>query len=316
VVEEPGRRYNPLLLVGASGLGKTHLLHAIAQGLRERHGLTQVRTVTGEAFKNEVLDGITRKRMPVVRERFRSAEALLLDDVEFLLVSPKAQEELQHTFDILQRAGRQLVFTADRFPRALTGLSDALRSRLEMGLIAEVTAPDEAARLAVVQQRARHGGLALGADVQGLLARRITRNLRRLEGAVVRLGAHAALHGEPITLDFAERFAAPFFDAERPAGGLPVARETILERVADRFGITLRALKGRGRSPNLTGARRLAVHLLKSLGECSYSEVGALLGNRSHSTMVHAHQTLQADLARDEHLRHALQQLERELFPP
>ena len=313
VVAEPGRRFNPLLLVGASGLGKTHLLQAIAQGLRERHGLGHVLYVTGEAFKNEVLDGITRKRMPALREHYRAAEALVLDDLEFLLISPKAQEELLHTFDVLHRAGRQLVLAADRFPRALPGLSDALRSRLEAGLIAELTAPDAAARRALIEQRARAEGLRLPPEVAQLLADRITRNLRRLEGALVRLAAHAALHGQPITLEFAQRFAAPFFDAEGNGAGRAVARDAIVERVADRYGITLRALKGRGRSLNLAGARRIAVHLLKTLAECSYSEIGTLLGERSHSTMVHAHQTLLADLQRDEHLQQTVRQLAREL---
>jgi chromosomal replication initiator protein len=316
VVDEPGQRYNPLVLVGQTGLGKTHLLQAIAGALRERYGLTQVLYVTGEAFKNEVLDGITHKRMPALRERYRAAEALLLDDLEFLLISPKAQEELLHTFDVLHRAGHQLVLAADRFPRELPGMSDALRSRVEMGLIAELTPPDAPARLALVQQRARSAGLALPAEVAALLAERITGSLRRLEGAVVRLGAYAALHGQPITLDFAQRVAAPFFDAQRNGASLPVSREAILERVADRFGITVRALKGRGRSPNLAGARRIAVHLLKILGEASYSEIGALLGNRSHSTMVHAHQTLQADMGRESAVQLTVQQLARELGEP
>ena len=313
VAAEPGRRYNPLLLVGHTGLGKMHLLQAIAHDLRERHGLQQIRYVTGEAFKNEVLDGITRKRMHVLREHYRSAEALLLDDLEFLLVSPKAQEELLHTFDVLRRAGRQLVLASDRFPRELPGLADALRSRLEMGLMAEITPPDGAARLALVEQRAQAEGLVFAPGVAALLAERITHNLRRLEGAVVRLGAYAALHGQAISLEFAQRFAAPFFDAERNGGSLPVSREAILERVADRFGITVRSLKGRGRSPNLAAARRIAVHLLKALADCSYSEIGTLLGNRSHSTMVHAHQTLQADMGRDPHVQLMVQQLAREL---
>jgi chromosomal replication initiator protein len=313
VTAAPGRRYNPLLLVGETGLGKTHLLHAIAHGLRARHGLEPVLVVTGEAFKNDVLDGITRRRMPALREHYRAAQALLLDDLEFLLISPKAQEELLHTFDVLHRAGRQLVLASARFPRALTGLHDALRSRLEMGLIAELQPPDLPARLAVVQQRAHAEGLALPAPVAELLAARITRNLRRLEGAVLRLGAHAALHGRTLDVDFAERLAAPFFDATPGGTGLPVSREAILERVADRFGITVRALKGRGRSPNLAGARRVAVHLLKALGDCSYSEIGTLLGNRSHSTMVHAHQTLQAALGGDAQLAGQLQQLARQL---
>jgi len=180
-------------------------------------------------------------------------------------------------------------------------------------LICELTAPDRGARLALVEQRAAAQGLRLAPDVVELLAQRITRDLRRLEGAVVRLGAYAALNGREITLGFAEQYAQPFFDSRPDAGALPVSRDAILERVADRFSITVRALKGRGRSPKLAGARRVAVHLLKTLGECSYSEVGALLGNRSHSTMVHAHQTLRDDLAQDASLASLVQQVARQL---
>jgi chromosomal replication initiator protein len=304
--------------VGESGLGKTHLLQAIAAGLREQTGPdpdAPVLYVTGEDFKNAVLDGITHKRMPALRERYRRAGALLLDDLDFLLISPKAQEELLHTFDVLHREGRQLVFAAQRFPRALAGLNEALRSRLEMGLIAELAPPDATARRTLVQRRAAAAGLRLPEEVTELLARRITRNLRRLEGAVVRLGAYAALHGGAITPEFAAQYAAPFFDAEPGKGRRLVQQETIVERVAERFGITVRHLKGRGRSPTQAAARRIAVHLLKELGEFSYSEIGALLGNRSHSTMVHAHQTLRADLARDEQLQGLVNQLARSLVP-
>jgi chromosomal replication initiator protein len=164
----------------------------------------------------------------------------------------------------------------------------------------------------VVESRARSEEIALPPEVADLLAERITRNLRKLEGALVRLGAYASLHGQPITLEFAGRFAQPFFDA---AGGegLPVARETILERVADRFAVTVRDLKGRSRSPNLVNARRVAMHLLKRLGGCSYSEIGNLLGNRSHSTLVHGHQTLLAALRADERLTRAVLQMTQDL---
>jgi chromosomal replication initiator protein len=313
VAEGPGRRYNPLLLVGETGLGKTHLMLALRHALAGGGEGRAVAYRTGEAFRNEVLEAITRRRMQALRDEFRSLDALLVDEVGFLLVSPKAQEELLHTFDALHRAGRQLVFSAQRFPAALSGLDPSLRSRLEMGLIAELTPPDAAARRRVVESRAQAEGIVLPSEVAALLAERITRNLRQLEGALVRLGAYASLHGQPITLEFAERFAQPFFDAPPGGDGLPLPREAILERVADRFGVTVRSLKGRDRSPNLVNARRVAIHLLKRLGDCSYSEIGTLLGNRSHSTIVHGHQTLMAALRADERLTRAVLQMTQEL---
>ncbi len=313
VAAAPGRRYNPLLLVGETGLGKTHLLQAVANALGERHADWRVLTCTGEAFKNELLEGITNKRTRPLREQYRTVDALLVDDLHYLLVSPRAQEELVLTFDALHRAGRQIVVTATRFPGALQGLLPALRSRLEMGLIAELTPLEADARLGFVQARAAREGVALPEEVARLLAGRVTRNLRQLEGVVVRLAAYAALHGQAVTPAFAEQVAAPFFDADPAGASLPVAHEAILERVADRFGLAVRTLKGRGRTPHIVAARRVAIHLLKTLGHCSYAEIGALLGRRTHSTMVHGHHTLHAAMARDATLRRKVEQLAREL---
>lgn len=303
-VHRPGKAFNPLYIVGATGLGKSHLLQHAAKALVQQgeisgHDDFRVLFRTGEAFKNDVLDGITRRAMKPLRDQLRNTDALIVDGLDYLLVSPKAQEELIHTFDILVESGRQVLLSASRFPRALDKMNEALRSRLEMGLLVELGPPDPELRRALVDQRAAEQGADFPEAVAELLTQRITRNLRQLEGAVVRLTAHAALYGEAITVAFAERFAQPYFDVAPGSTGLPVNRESILERVADQFGMTVRSIKGRSRSAKVVSARQVAIHLLRTLGDYSYAEIGATLGHRTHSTIVHAHQQLQSRFLQD-----------------
>ncbi|MDH4249434.1 MAG: DnaA/Hda family protein, partial [Deltaproteobacteria bacterium] len=266
---------------------------------------------TGESFKNEVLEAITRRRTAPLRELFHTAQVLLLDDLEFMLVSPRAQEELMHLLDHLHRRGRQVIVSADRMPMLMTALGEPLRSRLEMGLITELGLPDEETRRRLVHSRAQGEGLTLDPEVVALLASRITTNLRRLEGAVIRLSAYATLHRRVITPEFALEMAAPFFDSDPVSGA--VTAETLITRVAERFGLNPRELKGRSRSPNVTSARRMAVHLLKSEGRLSYPEIGTLLGNRSHSTIIHAHRTLLEELKHNAGLQAVVAQLRQPL---
>ena len=314
VASQPGRRFNPFVLVGGTGVGKTHLMQAIGNALTATlpPGKT-VRYRTGEEFKNEVFEGISKKRMARVREAYRGVEVLLLDVFQYLPVSPTAQEELLHTLDHLHRQGKQLVFSADRYPRALPNMGEALGARLEMGLIAEMLPPGEETRRRLAAARAKAEGFTLPESVAEYLAARITASVRQLEGAVVRLGAYAGLYGNEITEAFAERIAAPFFDFQPGGGVVPPARDIILERVAKRFGITVRALKGRERGANIVNARRIAIHLLKYEGQCSYPQIGTLLGNRTHSTVLHSHHILMEGMRGDERLRHHVMKLARDV---
>jgi len=200
IVVHPGKRFNPFVLVGGTGVGKTHLMQAIANALRS--ALPPGKTVlyrTGEEFKNEVFEGIAKKRMNKVREAYRGVEVLLLDGLQFLPVSPTAQEELLHTLDHLHRKGKQLVFSTDRYPHELQNMDAALGARLEMGLIAEMLPPGEETRRQLAITRGKEEGFLLPDAVAGYLAARITASARQLEGAVVRLGAYAALYGKEIT---------------------------------------------------------------------------------------------------------------------
>ena len=304
ITEAPGSRFNPLLLVAGSGLGKTHLLQTATAHLGRNHAEWRVLYRTGERFKTEVLEAITRRRMDQFQKLYRHADALILDNLEFLLVSPRAQEELLHTLDQYLDRGRQLILSADRMPGEMKGLSDGLRTRLEKSLIAELLPLDETARLAFLRQKAHDEGLHLPDDVAHYMAERISGNPRRLEGAVVRLSAHANLHGHEINLGYAEALIAPFVDH---TPGSPTAHpDKILVLAAKRFGVTASAIKGRSRTPNVVGARRVVIHLLKQLSRLSYPEIGAFLGNRSHSTIINGHQTLLQTLKSDSGLQNVL----------
>ena len=307
VSEAPGTRYNPLVLIGEPGHGKTHLLHAIANAYLTRQ-VPRLVCTTAEDFANALWEGIRRKRMNTVRERFRQADALLLDSVEFLSVSPRAQEELVHTIDAVRARGGQIVFTVDRFPSGLTAFSAALRSRLEMGLTAEVGPLDSQTRLALVRARAEADGVALDEETMALLAERITSSARKLEGAVVRIGAYAALTEQAITPAFATSLLAPLFDTE-PLARPPVTSQQIIARVCEHTGIKPDALRSRGRGGQVVRARRIVVYLLRRAAGLSYGDIGLLLGNRSHSTVIQAERGLRADLEREPVLRQFVERL-------
>ncbi len=306
VADAPGARYNPFYLVGGVGLGKSHLLRVIAAEVSRAEPSLRVVYRTAEAFTNDVLDGIRRKRMPAVREVYRTADLLLVDDVQFLQVSERSQQELLHTFDALHGAHKQVVFSADRFPAELGRLEPTLRSRMEMGLAAEIAPPNSKMRLAFLMAKARSNGLELPPESAQLLAQKITSGFRQLEGALVRVAAYAALHGEAATPAFVARVAEPFFEEEPEPPGLPVSEEIVLGRVCDHFGLAMKTLRSRGRTAHLAKARRVAVYLLRETGGLSFPEVGAALGNRSHSTIIHAMRVVQKELDSDPAFRKAV----------
>jgi chromosomal replication initiator protein len=312
VAAQPGQRFNPLYLAGPTGSGKTHLLQALRAEMLAAHPGMNVALVSGEAYKVEVLEAIQVRRMKPVREKYHAADALLVDDLQFLLVTPKAQEELLHTFDKLHGSGRQVVVSADRLPQGMTGLNETLRSRLEMGLVADLALPDGEARLRLVRSRAAREGMALPEPVAALLAEQIA-NPRQLVGALVRLAAYAALLRQPVTLEFARQYAAPFLELSTLAGPIAVTPEVLVAKVCDRFGIAQRALRSPEKSTALVRARQVVIYLLKDLGGLSYSEISPWVGNRATSTLSHAYQTARRQLAESPHLRRMVTQLRQEL---
>ncbi len=308
---EPGRRYNPLFLYGAAGLGKSHLLAAIARAVAERHPDWRIVHRSAEELTIDVVEGIRRRRMPAVRELYRGADLLLIDDLHFLEVSAKAQSELLHTFDALHDAGKQLVFAANCPPMSLGGLEATLRSRLEMGLIAELLPPAAETRLRILEASTERNGLALGAETLRVLAERIGGNPRRLEGALVRIGAYASMMDTPFTAEFALSLAEPFFDRDPREQAVPVSGKAVIHAVCEEFELTQRQLRSRERSAKKDRGRRVAMYLLRERSGLSYSDIGRMVGCRAHSTVSKAVEAVRVQRSGNGELRRDLERIER-----
>jgi chromosomal replication initiator protein len=246
--------------------------------------------------------------MKTVRERWGAADALLLDDLHFVLVAPRVQEELLHLFDAYTSAGRPVAFTADRLPRALRGMNETLRTRIEAGLVVELEPPGAETRLAYLRRRAVQEGVVLGEAEARWLAERLRGPLRLAEGVLVRLAAYGGRSGRPLTREFVEHAAAPLL-AEEGGWGAPVVADRIVAAVCERFGIAAKALHSPSRAPTLVRARQVAVLLLKELAGLSYPEMGPWLGHRTPSTLSHAIHSLQRDLARHPHVQRLVHQV-------
>lgn len=312
-IAAPGSKFNPLVVVGGEGAGKTHLLQAMAGELAARPAGGRVVSLTGEGFTNAVLEGIRLRRMGSVRELFRGADALLMDGVDFLGVSERAQQELLHTFDALLNGGKQMVFSSSRFPGQLARLDPALQARLQTGLTVELAEAGEEWRLNLLWKRAAIEGITLPEEAARLLAARIGAGSRQLEGALLRVAAYASLQNRPITVELAEEVAGPYFDRAEGPPELPLSSEKILARVADRFGLTLKTLRARLATQNVSRARRVAAFLLRELGGLSYAEIGTELGNRAYSTVYEALQAARAKMATDLSFRRTVMTLRQEL---
>lgn len=310
---EPGRRFNPLFLYGAAGLGKSHLLGAIARAVAERHPEWRIVHRSAEEMTVDVVDGIRTRRMPAVRETYRGADLLLIDDLHFLEVSGKTQGELLHTFDALHATGKQLVFAAQRPPMSLLGLEATLRSRLEMGLIAELLPPGPETRLRILEAFAERNGLALGAATLQVLAERIGGNPRRLEGALVRIEAYASMTAAPLTAEFALSLAEPFFDRDPRKQAAPVPDKAVIQAVCQELQVTQRQLRSRERSAKKDHARRLAMYLLRERSGLSYSDIGRTMGFRAHSTVSKAVEAVRAQRSGNGDLRRDLERIEQTL---
>ncbi|MFI5400925.1 MAG: DnaA ATPase domain-containing protein [SAR324 cluster bacterium] len=322
IVRAPGLRFNPLLLCGAAGLGRTHLLHGLGHALSRRRAAAggaasggalsaaplRVLCASAERFKQEVLEGMQLRRMKSVRERWQDADALLLDDLHFVLVAPRVQEELLHLFDSYVGSGRPVAFTAERLPRALRGLNETLRSRIEAGLVLELEPPDADTRLAYISRRSAEERIVLGDAEARWLAERLRGSLRVAEGVLVRLAAYGGNTGRPLTREFVEHVAAPLL-AEGESWGAPVLAERIVGAVCERFGIAVKALQAPSRTPTLVRARQVTVLLLKELAGLSYPEMAPWLGQRTPSTLSHASHTLERDLARHPHVQRLVHQI-------
>ena len=285
VAETPGRSYNPLFIYGDSGLGKTHLLHAIGNYVQENFANRTVLYVTTETFMNDFVDSLRMSTTIAFKRRYRECDVLLIDDVQFMENKEGLQEEFFHTYNDLHGGGKQVVLTSDRPPKSIETLEDRLRSRFMSGLITEVDPPDLETRLAILRKKAEADHDDIPDDVLDFIATHVKNNIRELEGALIRVTAFASLSREPISLELAERVLADLVSAVEPRRITP---QMILEATAASYGFSVDALCGPSRTRPLVTARQVAMYLVRNLTDYSYPAIARVFGGRDHTTVIHA----------------------------
>jgi chromosomal replication initiator protein len=307
VAEAPAQAYNPLFIYGSTGLGKTHLLQAIAQYVMEHPGSMSVRYVTSESFVNDFINSLRDKRIEGFKQRYRNYDLLLIDDVQFFEGKERFQEEFFHTFNSLYESGSQIVLSSDRPPKEIATLEARLRSRFEWGLITDIQPPDLETRIAILRKKVKTDGIHV-ADPQLLtfIAGRISTNIRELEGALTRVVAFASLTGRPMTADLAQDVLKDVF----PQGEVAqVTIERIQEVVCERFSLSLDELCSHKRSQNIVYPRQVAMYLSRELTDSSLPKIGKHFGDRDHTTVLHANAKIQNMIRADRTVYNLVQEL-------
>jgi chromosomal replication initiator protein len=309
VAENPGNSYNPLFVYSGVGLGKTHLLHAIGwEAIRVR---PRVMYVTAEQFTNEFISAIRERRSEDFRDKYRSVDVLLLDDIQFIAGKEQTQEGLFHTFNALHTGNSQIVISCDRPPKSLTLLEDRLRSRFEWGLIVDMQPPDLETRIAILQTKAEEQKTGAPPEVLNFIARRIQKNIRELEGALNRVMAYARLTKSPLTVELATQALA---DISSDAHKRTLTPAVILSVVATFFNIPPETLQGKRRDKPSSQARQIAMYLLREELQCSWTQIGRELGGRDHSTILHGYHKISDEINTDHGLRRDLLEIRENLY--
>jgi chromosomal replication initiator protein len=285
VAEAPGKAYNPQLIYGDSGLGKTHLLHAIGHYVRSLYSGAKVRYVSSEEFTNDFINAIRDDKASQFQRRYRDVDVLLIDDIQFLEGKIQTQEEFFHTFNTLHNANKQIVISSDRAPKRLEALEDRLRNRFEWGLITDIQPPDLETRIAILRKKAATERLTAPPEVLEFIASKVQTNIRELEGALIRVTAFASLNRQPVDLSLAEIVLKDLI----PEGSKPeVTAAMIMGQTASYFGLSLDDLSGSSRSRVLVTARQIAMYLCRELTDLSLPKIGQQFGGRDHTTVMHA----------------------------
>jgi len=284
VAERPSRAYNPLFLYGGVGMGKTHLMHAIGHEVKRRNPHASISYVSGEKFTNEMIDSMRNNRQTSFRDKYRTVDVLLIDDIQFLAGKERTQEEFFHTFNALHESMKQIVIASDRPPKELADFEDRLRSRFEWGLIADIQPPDLETKVAILQKKAENEQSVLPTDVAMFIAGNVRTNVRELEGALVRLLAWTSLHGVEITLATATQCLKQFIDTQVRK----ITIEAIQRATAEQFGMKISELKQKNNSRQIVVPRQIAMYLAKQMTEASLPEIGRQFGGKHHTTVMHS----------------------------
>ena len=309
VAESPSHSYNPLFLYGGVGLGKTHLLHAIGHHILWRHPHLRVMYLAAEQFVNELINSIRFERMPAFRERYRTIDVLLIDDVQFLANKERTQEEFFHTFNTLYTSQKQIILTSDSSPRNIPTLEERLRSRFEWGLIADIQPPDLETKVAILRRKADADGVALPDDVALFIARQVRSNVRELEGMLNRVLAFASLTGKPLSLDLARETLKDIL----PPESRQVSAAEIIKAVARHYGLKVSEIKSRNNAKQIAFPRQVAMYLCKQLTGLSFPEIGRQFNDKHHSTVMYSVEKIEQLRAGDLDFDRTLQSLRQNL---
>ena len=283
--ETPGTTYNPLFIYGGVGLGKTHLMHAIGHSIKARAPHMRVAYITSERFMNELINAIRFNRTPAFRDKYRSIDVLLMDDVQFMANKERTQEEFFHTFNTLHNGQKQIIVTSDCPPREIPTLEERLHSRFEWGLIADLEPPDLETKVAILKRKAEMDGIDLTDDIAIYIAGKVKSNVRELEGSLVRLIAIASMKGVPISKLLAQEAMKNILDAERPAG---MTMDRIARSVAAHYNMSVEEMKSKNNSRAVAMPRQVAMYLCKRLTRHSFPEIGREFGGKHHTTVMHS----------------------------
>ncbi|WP_040547091.1 chromosomal replication initiator protein DnaA [Pedosphaera parvula] len=311
VAQAPGKSYNPLFLYGGVGLGKTHLLHAIGHHVLSHKKGARVAYVSSEKFTNEYIDAIQNNQIAKFRKKYRQTDVLLIDDIQFLAGKERIQEEFFHTFNALHEAHKQIVLTCDRPASEIQNLEHRLVSRFEWGLVTDLQPPDIETRMAILRKKAASMGVELPEDILNFLANRIRANIRRLEGALIRVASYASLTGKKLTIEVVEGLLREVLHEE---GRYSINIETIQKKVAEHFDIRLADMTSKRRPENIAFPRQIAMFLSRQLTEGSLNSIGEAFGGRDHGTVLHACRLVKDRMEVDPSVRQVVSYLEKQLL--
>ncbi|MFC4077227.1 chromosomal replication initiator protein DnaA [Salinithrix halophila] len=310
VAEAPAKAYNPLFIYGGVGLGKTHLMHAIGNYVQSHPSHTRVVYLSSEKFTNEFINSIRDNRTDDFRNKYRSVDILLIDDIQFLAGKEQTQEEFFHTFNALHEESKQIVISSDRPPKAIPTLEDRLRSRFEWGLITDIQPPDLETRIAILRKKAIADKLDIDSEVMAFVADRIDTNIRELEGALIRVVAYSALMNQPVSTELAaEALKDIIGNAQPKVIGIP----DIQQAVSSYYHMRVEDLKGKKRTKTVALPRQIAMYLSRELTDCSLPKIGEEFGGRDHTTVIHAHEKISRTLSMDTSMRKAVEDIQKRL---
>ncbi len=315
VAESPGEAYNPLYIYGGPGLGKTHLMHSIGHFLLLNNPKSKVIYVTSEEFTNEVIEAIRNgnaSSMTRLRDKYRTADVLMIDDIQFIIGKESTQEEFFHTFNALQTQGKQIVLTSDKPPKEMETLEDRIRSRFEWGLMADIGAPDYETRMAILRKKAESDNFKISDDILDYIAINIKSNVRELEGALNKLLAFHKLENCEITMEIAKEELHGIITPDKPKEITP---QLIIEVVSEHYHISIDQMISKSRSSNIAKPRQIAMYLCKEMTGSALDSIGTLLGGRDHSTIIHGVRKIEEEYNTNEATRNSIETIKKKINP-